>query len=172
MKGWLKGLIAVVSIMAILAGGIAVFLSVDYNKSAAAVPRVRAAADRFAVPDGWTLTKDNFKGPGAYCVAVRCPGIQRIWERYDAPTAQSAIGMITQSGYLLNFSDCLDVQVDEKSPGGDGVTNYGCQTTPVNDLRTTVYVSISRDWNGPPDPGEPPYKYRLVLNVSRVSSTD
>jgi hypothetical protein len=111
MKGWLKGIIAAVSVVGFPAAGIAAFLAVDYNKSAAAVPRVRAAADQFVVADGWTLTTENIKGPGAYCVAVRCPGIQRIWERYDAPRAQDVIRMITESGYVLKFSVCLDFSI-------------------------------------------------------------
>lgn len=172
MKGWLKGIIAAVSVMAIFAAGIAAFLAVDYNKSAAAVPRVRAAADQFVVTDGWTLTTENIKGPGAYCVAVRCPGIQRIWERYDAPRAEDVIRMITESGYLLKFSECLDFSVDEKSPVENGVSNYGCQTTPVNDLRTQVSVYITRDWNSELGSGEPRYLYKLILLVSRESSSD
>lgn len=172
MKRWLKGIIALVSVIAIPAGGIAALLAVDYNKSAAAVPRVRAAADQFVVTDGWTLTTENIKGPGAYCVAVRCPGIQRIWERYDAPTADDAIRMITESGYLLKFSECLDFSVDEKSPVENGISNFGCQTTPVNDLRTQVSVYISRNGNAPPGSGKPEYVYQLILLVSRISSTD
>jgi hypothetical protein len=140
---------------------------VDYNKSAAAFPRVRAAADQFAVADGWTLTTENIKGPGAYCVAVRCPGIQRIWERYDAPRAQDVIRMITESGYVLKSSECLDFSVDEKSPVETGVSNYGCQTTPVNDLRTQVDVYISRDWNAPPGSGKPESVYQLILLVQQ-----
>lgn len=172
MKGWLKGIIGAVSVVGIPAAVIAAFLAVDYNKSAAAVPRVRAAADQFVVADGWTLTTENIKGPGAYCVAVRCPGIQRIWERYDAPKADAVIRMITDSGYLLKFSECLDFSVDEKSPVENGVSNYGCQTTPVNDLRTQVSVYISRDWNAPPGSGKPEYVYQLILLVSRISSGD
>jgi hypothetical protein len=172
MKGWLKGIIAAVSVIAIFAAGIAAFLAVDYNKSAAAVPRVRAAADQFVVTDGWTLTTENIKGPGAYCVAVRCPGIQRIWERYDAPRAEDVIRMITESGYLLKFSECLDFSVDEKSSVENGVSNYGCQTTPVNDLRTQVSVYITRDWNSELGSGEPRYLYKLILLVSRESSSD
>ena len=172
MKGWLKGIIAAVAVVIILVAGIAAFLAVDYNKSAAAVPRVRAAADQFVVPDGWTLTTDNIKGPGAYCVAVRCPGIQRIWERYDAPKADDVIRMITESGYLLKFSECLDFSVDEMSPVENGISNFGCQTTPVNDLRTQVSVYISREWNAPAGSGKPEYVYQLTLLVSRISSSD
>jgi hypothetical protein len=172
MRWWPKFGLVLACVFGIVAALVAGFLWLDYNKSAEAVPRVRAAADQFVPGDGWTLTKDHFKGPAAYCVAVRCPGIQRIWERDDAPTAQDAIRMITASGYLLNFSDCLDVSVDERLPGGNGVTSYGCQTTPAGDLRTQVYVSISQDWNAAPDSGAPPYVYTLVLLVSRVSSTD
>lgn len=172
MKWWLKFVIAVVSVIAILGAAIAGFLALDYNKSAAAVPRVRAAADQFIVADGWTLTTENIKEPGAYCVAVRCPGIQRIWERYDAPKAESVIRMITDSGYLLKLSECLDYSVDEQSPVENGIQNYGCQTTPVKDARTQVDVYISRDWNAPPGSGEPAYVYQLTLLVSRVSSSD
>ncbi|WP_066293130.1 hypothetical protein [Arthrobacter sp. B6] len=172
MKGWLKGIFAAVSVIAILAAGIAAFLAVDYNKSAAAVPRVRAAADQFVVTDGWTLTTENVKGPGAFCIAVRCPGIQRIWERYDAPKADDVIRMITESGYLLKFSECLDFSVDEKSPVENGISNFGCRTAPVNDLRTQVSVYISRDWNAPPGSGKPEYVYQLILLVSRISSSD
>ncbi|ALV42683.1 hypothetical protein AU252_17240 [Pseudarthrobacter sulfonivorans] len=172
MKWWLKFVIGVVSVLVILGAAIAGFLALDYNKSAAAAPRVRAAADQFIVADGWTLTTENIKEPGAYCVAVRCPGIQRIWERYDAPKAESVIRMITDSGYLLKLSECLDYSVDEQSPVENGIQNYGCQTTPVRDFRTQVYVSIGRDWNAPPGSAEPEYVYRMVLLVSRVSSTD
>lgn len=172
MKWWLKFGLAVACIFGILGAIFAGILWVDYDKSAAAVPRVRAAADQFVPGDGWTLTKDHFKGPGAHCVAVRCPGIQRIWERYDAPKSQDVIRMITASGYLLKFSDCLDVSTDEKSAVDGGVRNYGCQTTPVGDFRTEVNVYISRSWNAAPDSGLPPYVYKLTLLVSRTSSTD
>ena len=124
------------------------------------------------VTDGWTLTTESIKGPGAYCVAVRCPGIQRIWERYDAPTADDAIKMIIESGYLLKFPECLDFSVDEKSPVENGISNFGCQTTPVNDLHTQVSVYISRNGNAPPGSGKPEFVYQLILLVSRVSSSD
>lgn len=172
MKWWLKFGLAMACVFGIVAALFAGFLWQDYNKSAEAVPRVRAAADQFVPGDGWTLTKDHFKEPGAYCVAVRCPGIQRIWERYDAPKAQDVIRMITDSRYLLKFSDCLDLSVDEKSPVANSVRNYGCQTTPVGDFRTEVNVYISRDWNAAPESGQPPYVYRLILLVNRISSTD
>lgn len=172
MGWWLKFGVVVACVFGIVAVLIAGFLWLDYNKSAEAVPRVRAAADQFVPGNGWTLTKDHFKGPGAYCVAVRCPGIQRIWERYDAPKAEDVVGMITESGYLLKFPECLDFSVDEKSPVENGVSNFGCQTTPANDFRTQVSVYISRDWNAPPGSGKPEYAYRLVLLVSRISSTD
>lgn len=172
MKWWLKFGLGVACFFGIIAAAIAGFLWLDYNKSADAVPRVRAAADQFVPGDGWTLTADNFKGPGAYCVAEHCPGIQRIWERYDAPKAQDVIPMITDSGYLLKFSDCLDVAVDEKGPVENGVRNYACQTTPVGDFRTQVDVYISHDWNAAPDSGLPPYVYKLILLVGRTSSTD
>ena len=171
MKWWLKGIIAVVSVIVILSGVLAANLAVDYNKSAEAVPRVRAAADQFVVADGWRLTTENTKGPGAFCIAVRCPGIQRIWERHDAPTSESVIRMVTGSGYLLKFSECLDFVADKDSPVPNGVQSYGCQTTPAADLRTNVSVYLSRGWNAPPGSAEP-YVYRLILLVSRVSSDD
>jgi len=172
MKGWLKGIIAAGCVLGIPSAGIAALLAVDYNKSAAAVPRVRAAADQFVVSDGWTLTTENIKGPGAYCVAVRCPGIQRIWERYDAPKAEDVFRMMTRSGYLLKFSECLDFSVDKQSAVENGISNFGCQTTPASDLRTQVSVYISRDWNAPHGSGQPEYVYQLILLVSRTSSTD
>jgi len=172
MKGWHKGIIAAACVLGIPSAGIAALLAVDYSKSAAAVPRVRAAADQFVVSDGWTLTTENIKGPGAYCVAVRCPGIQRIWERYDAPKAADVVRMITESGYLLKFPECLNFSVETQSPVEKGVSSFGCQTIPVGDFRTQVSVYISRDWNAPPGSGQPEYVYQLILLVSRTSSTD
>lgn len=172
VKWWIKLVIAMGSILVILAAVIGTILWVDYNKSARAVPRVTAAADQFIVGAGWTLTRENIKGPGAYCIAVRCPGIQRIWERYDARTAGSVIGMITGSGYLLKFSECLDFVADKESPVENAIESFGCQTTPVKDLTTQVSVYVSRDWNAPPGSLEPPYRYQLTLLVSRIDSSD
>lgn len=53
--------------------------------------------------------------------------------------------MIIESGYLLKFPECLDFSVDEKSPVENGISNFGCQTTPVNDLHTQVSGYISRN---------------------------
>ncbi|WP_426225585.1 hypothetical protein [Pseudarthrobacter sp. DSP2-3-2b1] len=80
--------------------------------------------------------------------------------------------MITASGYLLKFSECLDASVDEESEVENGIRNYGCQTTPMGDFRTRVSVYISRGWNAAPGSGLPPYVYKLTLLVSRTSSTD
>ncbi|WP_426225586.1 hypothetical protein [Pseudarthrobacter sp. DSP2-3-2b1] len=73
MKWWLKFGLVVACIFGILGAIFAGILWVDYNKSAAAVPRVRAAADQFVPGGGWTLTKTTSRVP------------ERIASRYAAP---------------------------------------------------------------------------------------
>jgi hypothetical protein len=69
-------------------------------------------------------------------------------------------------------AECLDFSIDEQSPLENGISSFGCQTTPASDFRTQVSVYISRDWNAPPGSGQPEYVYQLVLLVGRISSTD
>ena len=90
----------------------------------------------------WTVSAVLF----AYCIDVRCPSIQCIWERDDSPTTDEMFAMIKDSRYILKDSECTNIafEADRRT-----VRSYGWQTTPVNDQSTTTGVYLSRDWNAP-----------------------
>jgi hypothetical protein len=156
--------VVIIALPFILFGLIQILTYPDYQKSAAAEPRVRAAADQFKAGKDWTLTTESSHGPGAYCIDIRCPSIAKHWNIGPTPpNADEIRSLINDSGYVL--TDTCN-QIKPVNPLYPKRFNYSCTTTPVADPSISITFYISE-----PDFGEANAPYEVHLFVARASST-
>lgn len=137
----------------------------DYQKSAAAEPRIKAAAEQFKTGKDWVLTSEGSHGPGAWCIDVRCPSISKHWD--IGPTAPSAdeIRSLIKDSNLVLTDQCN--QIKPINPLYPKHFTYDCTTTPVADPSTRVTFYISA-----PNAQGADASYTVSFFVERASSSD
>lgn len=156
---------AVAALVVLLAGAYFWFVWLpDYSRSAAAEPKVNTAAAQFRPLPGWKPEREHRRGAAVGCVAVRCPGIQQVWDVGPGHvTREQLTSVLSAPGY----SPAEDCRGTEKAYGGRMVVGpSSCHMKPSADLATDISVSVEPD-SGSSSSADPPARF-LTLNISRV----